>query len=82
MTKNMSTPRNPPWGQPKMWSATTVRTAKARSPSMSGLNPVFFDAAGLAMERRRLLLGLRVRKLVPDVTVLSAHFGCSCEVKG
>src|SRR4051812_32210133 len=39
ITKNTSTPRNPPDGQPTRWCATTAMTATARSPWMSGRRP-------------------------------------------
>jgi hypothetical protein len=36
MTKNMSTPTNPPCGHPNIWLAITATTAIALSPWMSG----------------------------------------------
>jgi hypothetical protein len=37
ITKNTSTPTNPPGKSPgKAWNMTTARTATARRPSMSG----------------------------------------------
>ncbi|WP_235436623.1 hypothetical protein [Arthrobacter sp. RIT-PI-e] len=36
ITKNTSTPMNPPLGHPSRWSSTTTVTANARRPWMSG----------------------------------------------